>query len=77
MASSHFDFSASFCKIISLTNNLKETLFNGGISVVCCYDPEGIVVKLVKGNQSSRLARQHFFSLCLIAARAGTRRRKN
>lgn len=38
-----------FLKIISL-NDLSERTFEGGISVLCCYDPEGVVLKFVRGE---------------------------
>jgi hypothetical protein len=39
----------SFLKIISL-NNLGERSFHNEISVLCCYDPEGVILKFVKGE---------------------------
>lgn len=45
------DLQISFLKIISL-NNLNERVFNNGISVLCCYDPEGVILKFVRGELS-------------------------
>ncbi|KAL7019431.1 hypothetical protein ACKWTF_011121 [Chironomus riparius] len=41
--------STNFTKIISL-NSLGERTFHHGISVLCCYDPEGVILKFIKDN---------------------------
>lgn len=46
------ELNASFLKIISL-NNLSERCYESGISgisVLCYYDPEGVILKFVRGN---------------------------
>ena len=46
------ELNASFLKIISL-NNLSERCYeseSSGISVLCYYDPEGVILKFVRGN---------------------------
>jgi type I protein arginine methyltransferase len=43
---------AAFLKIISL-NTLEERSFQSEISVLCCYDPEGVVLKFIRGKFTS------------------------
>lgn len=49
------ELNASFLKIISL-NNLSERCYESGISgisgisVLCYYDPEGVILKFVRGK---------------------------
>ncbi|XP_070507730.1 histone-arginine methyltransferase CARMER isoform X1 [Chironomus tepperi] len=44
--------STNFTKIISL-NSLGERTFHHGMSVLCCYDPEGVILKFIKDNDRS------------------------
>lgn len=46
--------STNFTKIISL-NSLGERTFHHGISVLCCYDPDGVILKFIKGEISEFL----------------------
>lgn len=39
--------SLSLCKIIN-TNSLDERTFHDEIGLLCCYDPEGVVLKFIK-----------------------------
>lgn len=55
------ELNASFAKIISL-NNLTERCYESGISgisVLCYYDPEGVILKFVKGKLSIILTSRH------------------
>lgn len=54
---------ANFLKIISVNNNLNERSFQSGINVLCCYDPEGVIVKFARGELMLLLPSQTF--LCV------------
>ena len=40
----------NFLRVISLDSKLSERVFEDGVNVLCSYDPEGVIIKLVKGN---------------------------
>jgi hypothetical protein len=49
--------SLSLCKIINI-NSLEERTYHDEIGLWCCYDPEGVVLKFVKGELTPRVAIQ-------------------
>jgi len=53
--------STNFTKIISL-NSLGERTFHHGISVLCCYDPDGVILKFIKGEISEFLIIQTHYN---------------
>lgn len=55
----------NFTKIISL-NSLLERTFHNDISVLCCYDPEGVVLKFVKGELLALISSRHFTTTTML-----------
>ena len=49
-------------KIISIKNNLNERSFQGGVYVLCSYNPEGVVIKVERGELKSNFINQEFSS---------------
>ena len=62
-------FQAKLLKIISVSNNLNERSFQSGINVLCCYDPEGVIIKFARGKFGQLLTIQTV--LCLAQAEPG------
>lgn len=57
-------FQAKLLKIISVNNNLNERSFQSGINVLCCYDPEGVIVKFARGELVQQISGQTFLCVC-------------
>lgn len=53
-------FQAKLLKIINVNNNLNERSFQSGINVLCCYDPEGVIVKFARGKWMRKISVQTF-----------------
>lgn len=62
-------FQAKLLKIISVNNNLNERSFQSGINVLCCYDPEGVIIKFARGELVRKNIIQTF--LCVANLRPG------
>lgn len=60
-------FQAKLLKIISVNNNLNERSFQSGINVLCCYDPEGVIIKFARGELVWKFTIQTF--LCVKRTR--------
>lgn len=53
-------FQAKLLKIISVNNNLNERSFQSGINVLCCYDPEGVIIKFARGEKRDLFCSRQF-----------------
>lgn len=74
--STKFQAKAKLLKIISVNNNLNERSFQSGINVLCCYDPEGVIIKFARGelvcniSLQTKRKKKFCFKISLFAAAA-------
>lgn len=66
-------FQAKLLKIISVNNNLNERSFQSGINVLCCYDPEGVIIKFARGELMCNFFNQTFLCVASSATRENFR----